>query len=247
MLLKEEEKNIYTAILGTASFHLLILVAFLIVRLGEVKIQGKEQVVIEFDEQTYKAIQEYAKQMKPLNSYSEKASVIKGAEVMKLSQEAVKNIAVNTSEKIKDQISTEKYIEQVKQELGIKELNQQLDRSVGEEPIAEDKNVNNNTPPPPTEKKMYHGPTRISYSLEGRTDRYMHIPVYKCESSGNVIVNIIVSPAGAVIGESVASSTTNDDCLIEAALDAAHKSLFNIELNAESRERGTISYEFVAQ
>jgi TonB family protein len=247
MLLKEEEKNIYTAILGTASFHLLILVAFLIVQLGEVKIEGKEQVVIEFDEQAYKAIQEYAKQMKPLNTYSDKAAVVKGADAIRLSQDAIKNIAVNTSEKIKDQISTEKYIEQVKQELGIKELNQQLDRSVGEEPIAEDANANKNTPPPPAEKKMYHGPTRISYSLEGRSDRYMHVPVYKCESSGNVIVNIVVSPAGAVIGESVESSSTSDECLIEAAIDAAHKSQFSIELKAESRERGTISYEFVAQ
>jgi hypothetical protein len=247
MFLKEEEKNIYTALLGTAAFHLLILVAFLIVQLGGAKIEGKEQVVIEFDEQTYKAIQEYAKQMKPLNNYSEKTAVVKGADAIKLSQEAIKNIAVNTSEKIKDQISTEKYIEQVKQELGIKELNQQLDRSAGEEPVAEDANNNKNSPPPPTEKKIYHGPTRISYSLEGRTERYMHVPVYKCESSGNVIVNIIVSPAGAVIGESVASSTTNDDCLIDAAIDAAHKSQFSIELNAETRERGTISYEFVAQ
>jgi hypothetical protein len=247
MLLKEEEKNIYTAVLGTAAFHLLILVVFLWVRLGDVKIIAKEQVVIEFDEQTYKAVQEYAKHMKPLESYAEKAPVVKGTEALKLTQEAIKNIAVNTSEKIKDQISTEKYIEQVKQELGIKELNQQLDRSVGEENVAEDANNNKNSPPQPKEKKEYHGPTRISYSLEGRTERYIHIPVYKCESSGNVSLDIVVSPSGAVIGESVSSSSTNDDCLIEAAIDAAHKSLFSIKLDAESREHGTISYEFVAQ
>jgi hypothetical protein len=247
MLLKEEERNIYSALMGTAAFHLLILVIFLWVRLGEVKIIAKEQVVIEFDEQTYKAVQEYAKHMKPLESYAEKAPVIKGTESMKLTQDAIKNIAVNTSEKIKDQISTEKYIEQVKQELGIKELNQQLDRSAGEEPVAEDANNSKNKPPPQTEKKEYHGPTRISYSLEGRTDRYMYMPVYKCESSGNVSIDIIVSPSGAVIGESVASSSVSDDCLIEAAIDAAHKSIFSVKLDAESRQRGTISYEFVAQ
>ncbi len=247
MLLKQEERNVYTAVLGTIAIHLLILVAFLIIRLGEVKIEGKNQVEIAFDEQTYKAIQEYARQLKPLDSYSEKVQTVKGIEATRLSQDAIKNIAVNTSEKIKDQISTEKYIEQVKQELGIKELNQQLDRSAGEEPVAADTNNAKNTSQKQTEKSEYHGPTRISYSLEGRSDRYIHIPVYKCESSGTVSVNIIVSPAGAVIGENITSSSTGDDCLIEAALDAACRSLFNIDLKAESKERGSITYEFVAQ
>jgi TonB family protein len=245
MFLKEEEKNIYTAALGTVAFHLLVLVAFLLVRLGEGKIVAKEQVVIEFDEQTYKAVQEYAKHLKPLEAYSEKAPVMKGTEALRLTQDAIKNIAVNTSDKIKDQISTDKYIEQVKQELGIKELNQQLDRSAGEEPVAE--NANKNSPPPPTEKKSYHGKTRISYSLEGRTDRYMHIPVYKCESAGDITIDITVNPSGEVIGESVTSSSTNDECLIEAAIDAARRSQFSIKLDAESKEHGTISYEFVAQ
>jgi TonB family protein len=246
MFLKEEERNIYTALLGTAAFHLVILVAFLWVRLGDVKIIAKEQVVIEFDEQTYKAVQEYAKHMKPLESYAEKAPVVKGTEAMKLTQDAIKNIAVNTSEKIKDQISTDKYIEQVKQELGIKELNQQLDRSAGDQPVAADPENNKNSQQP-TEKKSYHGPTRISYSLEGRKMTHEDIPVYKCESSGNVTIDIVVSPSGEVIGQSVSASSTNEDCLIEAALDAARKSQFNIKLDAEPKAHGTISYEFVAQ
>jgi hypothetical protein len=247
MFLKEEEKNIYTAALGTAAFHLLILIAFLIVQLGDAKIESKEQVVIEFDEQTYKAIQEYAKKLKPLESYAEKTPVVKGNEALNLTQDVIKNIAVNTSEKIKDQISTEKYIEQVKQELGINELNQQLDRSLDEELIAADTSRNKKNLSKQEEKKNYHGPTRISYSLPGRSDRYMHIPVYKCESSGSVTINITVSPSGSVIGESVESATTADECLIEAAIDAAHKSLFSIELDADPRTHGTISYEFVAQ
>ena len=84
MLLKEEEKNIITGILGTVSLHLLVLIIFLVARLDKVHEKYPEKMVIEFDDQTYKTLEQLMQENKAENS-----------EVKPLTQEAVKNIAVN--------------------------------------------------------------------------------------------------------------------------------------------------------
>jgi TonB family protein len=245
MLLKEEEKNIYTGILGTVAFHLLVIVIFLITRLDKLHTVQDEQIVIDFDEQSLKAIQEFIKKA-PLLS-SDITPISRGTDNTPISQEALRNIAVNTANKIQDEISTDKYIKQVKQELGIKELNQQLDRTLpaGDESFEEgEKEVLQNTT---LKNVIYKGPTRISYDLGGRNSRYIDNPVYICQGNGMVVVDIVVNPKGEVIDASIVSTSTNEECVAETALNAARKSMFEIDLKAESRQRGTISFEFVAQ
>jgi hypothetical protein len=235
MLLKEEEKNIITGILGTVSVHLIILIVFLLARLDKVHHVHREPLIIEFDEQTYKTLEQLIKE-----------SSSKESNVKNLSQEAIKNIAVNTASQLENKISTDKYIEQLKEELNINELNQQHDRSLGNEPILQTEK-SDETKPEEKKPSYYKGPTRISYFLEGRTDRYINIPVYKCQGSGSVVVNIIVNQEGQVISTSVASSNTTEECIINTALQSAGISLFNIDMNAPAKQSGTISYEFVAQ
>ena len=230
MLFKEEEKNILTGIIGTVGIHLLILIVFLIIRLDKVHDVHKEAIVIEFDEEVYKTLEQLMKEEK-----------LQKSDVEQLSAQDLKNIAVNTSDNIQEDISTEKYIEQLKEELDINELNQQLDRSIDDPLLA------------PAQKKeerkenTYYGPTRIEYSLKGRTDRFIHVPVYKCQRGGKVVIEIVVNQEGEVINASVASSSTNEICIIQTALNSAKVSFFNIDLNAVSKQKGTISYEFVSQ
>lgn len=234
MLLKEEEKNIITGLLGTISLHLLVLIIFLLARLDKVHDVHRETIVIEFDEQTYKTLEQLIQENKADNS-----------EVKPLSQEAIKNIAVNTANQLNEKISTEKYIEQLKEELNIDELNAQNNKSLGQEPIVQSEKP---LPVKREQKPMYYkGPTRINFFLEGRTGRYIHIPVYKCQGSGKVVIDIVVNQQGKVISTSVASANTSEECIIETALESAGISLFNIDMEAESRQKGTISYEFVAQ
>ncbi len=234
MLLKEEEKNIITGLLGTISLHLLVLIIFLLARLDKVHDVHRETIVIEFDEQTYKTLEQLIQENKADNS-----------EVKPLSQEAIKNIAVNTANQLNEKISTEKYIEQLKEELNIDELNAQNNKSLGQEPIVQSEKP---LPVKREQKPMYYkGPTRINFFLVGRTGRYIHIPVYKCQGSGKVVIDIVVNQQGKVISTSVASANTSEECIIETALESAGISLFNIDMEAESRQKGTISYEFVAQ
>lgn len=231
-MLKDEEKNILTGIIGTIGIHLLVLIVFLLLRLDKVRDVHKETIVIEFDEEIYKTLEQLMKEEK-----------IQDSDVKPLSQQDIKNIAVNTENQIEKDISTEKYIEQLKEELDIEELNQQLDRSI-DEPVVE---TTDRTAEKEEEDEKYTGPTRIEYTLKGRTDRYIHVPVYKCQRGGKVVVNIIVNQEGKVINATLASSSTNEICIIETALKSASVSLFSIDLNAPQKQKGAISYEFVSQ
>lgn len=235
MFLKPEERNIISGLLGTVSIHLIVLILFLVVRLDKVHNKHKEPLTIEFDDPAFKTLEQLMQEIKMLES-----------DVKPLSNDQLSNIAVNTANQLEQKISTEKYIEELKQELNIDELNPKFDEPKGNEPVVQEENKNE----PKKEKpktEFYKGPTRISYHLEGRTSRYMHIPVYKCQGRGMVIINIVVNPDGNVISSSVSSTNTNEECIIKTALESAAISTFNKVPGAESRQQGTITYDFVAQ
>ena len=87
----------------------------------------------------------------------------------------------------------------------------------------------------------------VSFSLTDpvRTRRYLEVPAYQCEGGGEVVVGITVNPSGEVVAAKVASG--GDDCMREAALEAARNSLFNIDDSAPARQSGTITYLFIPQ
>ncbi len=235
MLLRQETRNIISGLLITIAIHLLVLITFLITKINDVNKKRSEPLVIELDKETYKQLQQMM---------SEKKSEI--TQIQPLSGEAIKNIAVNTANQIESKISTEKYIEDLKQELNIKELNQQLDRSIKDEEFITTEKREEKQIDTKTKNTFYKGPTRVEYNFS-RNHRYIHVPVYKCQGSGRIIINIIVNPSGEVIDATVAATNTNEECIIETALQSARISLFESNLNAESRDKGTITYEFVAQ
>ncbi len=99
------------------------------------------------------------------------------------------------------------------------------------------------------ERTIYKGPTTISYELEGRRHVYMPIPVYKCQGQGKIVVSITVNREGYVLSAKVnaSASSTQDICLTETAIKDAERSRFNISNTADTRQQGTITYQFVAQ
>ncbi len=91
--------------------------------------------------------------------------------------------------------------------------------------------------------------TNITYKLEKRYDTFMEVPVYRCQFSGEVVVNIAVDREGRVASVKLdrESTTTTDNCLINAALAAAKGTLFNSDNNAPKLQRGMIHFRFVPQ
>lgn len=87
----------------------------------------------------------------------------------------------------------------------------------------------------------------VSYSLKGRKDEHLPPPVYLCEESGKIVINISVNSSGAVIDTSVnrSASTSTNECLIDSALEYARDARFSSDVSAN--QIGTITYSFVGK
>lgn len=88
----------------------------------------------------------------------------------------------------------------------------------------------------------------ISFSLVGRSAIDIPNPIYTCDTSGKIVVNITVDEEGTVTGTSInkASSTSNNECLVDNAIDYAAGALFS-GLNGRNAQKGTITYYFQGQ
>ncbi|OEK09288.1 hypothetical protein A8C32_11230 [Flavivirga aquatica] len=87
----------------------------------------------------------------------------------------------------------------------------------------------------------------IGFSLVNRTKVYIPIPVYLCEVDGKIVVNITVNSNGDVIDAYInTSSTSNNECLIEHALDYAKQSKFSID-GSKKTQIGSITFSFIGK
>ena len=211
------------------------------------KKKEKQEVLIDFIDPTIleKAIEEKKKEVKTLSQQQ----FIKNLQ----NEYSVKNIAVNEADH-DAKPAIDEMVKDIKSELNIKE-NRQTEQ-ISPQPKIEDikkkeAKVTDNRPKynAQGEKLFYKGPTTISYSLEGRTEVYIYPPVYQCQGSGKVVVDIVVNQSGYVIDAIInkSKSQINDDCLVEAANRAALTTRFNAKNTAPERQRGTITYIFIAQ
>jgi len=85
----------------------------------------------------------------------------------------------------------------------------------------------------------------ISFSLLGRSAVDIPNPVYTCDRSGKIVINISVNAEGRVTSTSVnkGSSSTTNECLTEQALEYAAKAVFS-RLPGRNSQPGTITYNF---
>ena len=84
----------------------------------------------------------------------------------------------------------------------------------------------------------------VSYSLVNRKDQHLPPPVYLCEESGKIVINITVSASGEVIDAYVNnSSTSKNDCLVASALQYANEARFNVDAS-KTKQIGSITYYF---
>jgi len=98
------------------------------------------------------------------------------------------------------------------------------------------------------ENESYNRRTTVSYRLKNRKDINLPNPVYTCPGSGKIVITIAVNPLGEVIKCSFNknASTTNNQCLIDAALEYAAKAKFTSDASREN-QLGTITFNFPGQ
>ena len=85
----------------------------------------------------------------------------------------------------------------------------------------------------------------ISFSLIGRSAVAIPNPVYTCDRSGKIVINISVNAEGRVTSTSVnkGSSSTSNECLTGQALEYADQAVFS-RLPGRNSQPGTITYNF---
>ncbi len=85
----------------------------------------------------------------------------------------------------------------------------------------------------------------ISFSLLGRSAVDIPNPVYTCDRSGKIVINISVNAEGRVTSTSVnkGSSSTTNECLADQALEYAAQAIFS-RLPGRYSQPGTITYNF---
>lgn len=98
------------------------------------------------------------------------------------------------------------------------------------------------------EKPAYKGPSVLYWILEGRRAFSLPIPVYKCRGGGDVTVQIYVGRNGYVQKAAVVQdASVPDECIRNAALNAAKRSRFSKSDTADEPQIGQITYRFIAQ
>jgi hypothetical protein len=227
------------AILGTVIIHLALIMVFLIIKIGQVKESNEQQMLIELVEEVQTLQEVIRQQQEPSGQI----------EIPSLSMQSIHNIAVNVGEKLKDEISTEKYEQQVMQELGISTLTPDNPNELTEN--EEFVQVEEKKPDKPKEIKniIYKSNATIQYDLAKRWHVVdIYVPTYKCQGGGTVRLYFTVDPTGTVISSSFdESQSTNDQCLRTEAQGSLLKARFNAELSAPPRQQGTITYVFFPQ
>ena len=239
-----------TGLLGTIAFHLLVLFVFLSTRIITRTNYPPKEIMIEFPEELKTEEIEKLEQIKMAQP-----------EVEKMADRYIgRNIAVDATEKVKEEVSTEKYIQELEQKMdlpGFKALQSssptEMNQNNDETDTRNDAGfqVQQQQPPKKNEEKIYRGPTTIMFEFEKpkRKQRFIPVPVYKCEGQGLVETEIYVDQQGNVISARVIAekSTTADECLFDAAVKYALRSKFNADPTAPPRQKGKIWYQFIAQ
>jgi hypothetical protein len=236
------------SILGAISIHLMIIIAFLWFKLGESSEIQKEQVLIAFNEEIMPLEDKSVQQNQSESEF--------GDALPTLDRQTLHSIASNVASKMDEEISTERYEQQVMQELGISSLKSQASAAQSQENAAEDENAigssrdrqENNENDLEVPNIIRKDNTTVSYFLEGRWHRYLYIPTYKCQGGGTVILDIVINQSGKVVSALISDNkSTPDPCLREEAYRSAISAQFNNDPNSNPKQLGTISYVFLAQ
>ncbi len=244
--IKQFFKKNRNSILYTIIFHLLVLIVLIFARVDVMKRGHELGIKLELDKLTVEDLIEEEEMEVPAEWLEE----------LMRQREAASNRAVNLrAESGFDQdISTDDYVNDLLEQ--IEEARNEADREKLEElqailatadyvPPAEES--------PEEDEGEYTGPTTITYEFLSepvqRKKVDLTIPVYRCQGSGLVRVEITVAQDGGVISANIKGPVEGNDrvCFEEAALAAALSSRFRVDVKAPARHRAILTYSFRAQ
>lgn len=250
-------------IIGTIIIHVIALVCFSLWHLPEPQTQTQSVVLLSFEEPEIEEekIEEPKKEVKEklatktpsAESNSNKAVNKSGPDLDSKADynQYEENLKTETRESVDEQIMKE--LKALEQEV----INEQRAQGIGytekeAEALINSKRQSDLKDVPEKKavsKGAVEGKTNISYRLANRYDVSMFVPVYLCQFGGEVTVNIVVNREGKVVSSKVDNETSKstDPCLHKAALKAARNTSFNSSAKAPRLQKGSITFQFIAQ
>lgn len=224
-------------ILGTTIFHLVLIMLFLFLKIGKVREYYAELIEIEFSSET-----------ESIEDIIDPSNNLENLEMPQLDRQTISNIARNVSAELENEISTEKYEQELMEELGIEDLQPEVQEFSTDMAMVETTKPEEDQPPEEMSNTIVKDNTTVSYDLLNRWHKYIYVPAYKCKGGGTVILSIEVNQDGIVTSATVHTNISTDDpCLIEEAIQSARSAVFNASPAAPSRQTGSITYIFVPQ
>jgi hypothetical protein len=232
------------AILITVIFHLVVLIIMIFSKVDALKNEHELGIELEFEEKSIEQILEDEVVEVPADWLEE---------VMR-QRELSSNRAVNANAEnnFSEDISTDDYVNDLLDQ--IEEARDLEDREKLEELQAILATADYVPPAPEGEEQAeYYGPTTITFEFReaplNRGKVRFTVPVYRCQGSGRVRVEVAVLPNGNVEEARVLGPIEGTDrvCFSDAALAAARSSRFRVELSGPERHMAVITYSFVAQ
>ena len=244
--IKKFFKENLVAILYTVIFHLVIGIVFIFAKVDGLKNDRELGVEVEFEERTLEEI--LAEDVEDVPA--------EWMEQVMLERELASNRAVNLNaeNEFSEDISTDDYVQDLLDQ--IEQARDQKDQEKLDELQAILATADYVPPASDAEEdedREFSGPTTITFEFleepRSRGKKQLTIPVYRCQGSGVVRVEVTVAPDGSVRTADIRQSIKGSDkvCFEDASLAAARSSKFRIELNGPAKQRALITYTFVAQ
>lgn len=233
-------------IIATLAIHLVVLVPLLFARLNN-KYEVPEQALFVdiVSEVVRPAIPE-----KELMDMNNQAALLSGSNAGGRSSNRAVNAGDANSRTSGDPFFDREYAREVAEAKQLaSDVNKNLAKKIPEigdipMPVASTEGMTREE----AKRSTFKGKSNIHYLLGNRYHVQLPIPVYLAQGGGEVIVDIVVDRNGEVISANPRdNSRLTDPTILAYAKQAAEKTLFNADSNAPEKERGTITYVFVAQ
>lgn len=236
--------NIY-GVITTLCFHIIVLIVLLTLNLKYDKKYIEDVILLDFKNEVPK-IQDAEKEQQRTNA--------SGSQQMPGSNLLSSNRAVNEANRLGSRTNDPFFDKAYNNEVAaakklVSDVNKNLAKKIPE--IGDIRMPENNTQGKTREEVKqlnFKGKSNIHYSLENRFHVRLPIPVYLAEGGGEVIVDIVVGRDGRVLEANPRQNSQIADLTVLAyAKQAAEKTWFNEDASATEKQKGTITYRFVAQ
>ena len=242
------KQNIY-GVIATLTFHIIILIVLLTSGLKYGIKPAEDTIAIDFVAKEIK-LPEPEKEKKLTDEIAAQSQQTQPRGSSQLASNGAVNDANKSSSRSSDPFFDKEYNNEIAAAKKlVSDVNKNLARKIpkiGDVAMPED-NTKGKTREE-VQQSNFKGKSNIHYYLENRYHSRLPIPIYLAEGGGEVIVDIVVGRDGHVISANPRPNPKISDMTILAyAQQAAEKTWFNEDPSAPEKQKGTITYKFVAQ